>query len=92
VIIYRPHRGSLVASLSEKEEFSFIEEMKIYIEEQFDGYVKAEDVVLYGEIMNEKTTGWKDCQMVCVKAFNGEDYIAKYGCPQCIGYYATDYK
>lgn len=103
MIIYRPHRGGLAETMEEAKEFETEEEMKKYIYEYhkayfFDlGYNNApfeiEDIVIDNENPHEDNRiGWHNAMHVCVKRYGNEDYMKKYGCPQCIGMCATDYE
>lgn len=103
MIIYRPHRGGLTEAMAEAKEFETEEEMKQYIYEQHKayfldlGYPNApfgiDDIVIDKENPHEDNRiGWLDTMYVCVKRYGDEDYIKKYGTPQCIGMCATDYK
>lgn len=97
MIIYRPHRCGLVESMVEAKEFDSSDEMKQYIVEQWtenrDGrkMFDVDDVVLGSEMVDDPRTGWHDTRYVCIKRFGDEDYMAKYGSPQCIGMCAKDY-
>jgi hypothetical protein len=66
--------------------------MKEYIVKEWDGYFPVEDIVIYGKSVNDDRNGWKDTRYVCTKSFGEQDNIKLYGCPQCIGMCATDYK
>jgi hypothetical protein len=92
MIIYRPHRGRLDEAMKEAVEFNNIQEMKEYIVEEWDGYFSVDDIVIGDDIMNDERNGWKDTRHVCTKWFGEDDNIKLYGCPQCIGWCATDYK
>jgi hypothetical protein len=92
MIIYRPHRGgSVFEALAEAKEFNSIEEMKEYIVSKWDGYFSEEDIVLGNDVINDSRIGWEDARHVCVNKIGNEDYIEKYGSPQCIGWCATIY-
>ncbi len=88
MIIYRPHRGSLIEFMSEAKEFKNEEQMKSYIVKHYIGYISTDDIVIDDEIVNDDRNGWKDTRYVCIKRMGNEDYI----CPQCIGMCATDFK
>ena len=92
MIIYRPHRGSLDEAMSEAKEFNDETEMKKYIVEQWDGYLSVEDIVIGDIGLNDDRNGWRDTRYVCTKRMGSQDYIREYGCAQCIGMCATDYK
>lgn len=96
MVIYRPHRGGLAESMAEAREFEDFEAMKRYIVEESAYYwgkpaFAISDIVIDGEQISDNRIGWKDERNVCVKRYFGEDYMEKYGCPQCIGMCATDY-
>ena len=81
---YRPHRGSLSASMKEETVYNNIEEMKEAIACE---YYDKEDIVLKAiRRPSDDPTQPPSLTMVGVKRFGDEDYIKLYGCPQCIGY------
>lgn len=94
MIIYRPHRGSLIDSMQDAKEFNNEQEMKEYILKEWDNLFSIEDIVISNESTNDERIGWKDSRYVCIKRLRlGKvNYIERYGCPQCIGMCATDYK
>lgn len=103
MIVYRPHRGGLAEAMAEAKEFETEEEMKRHIFECHKSYFldlgypdapfEVDDIVIDRENPHEDNRiGWNDAMYVCVKCYGNEDYIKKYGCPQCIGMCATDYE
>ena len=98
MIIYRPHRGGLAESLSKAKEFETEEEMKQHIIEHYKNLLpglvpfEIDDIVIGGEDVDDDRCGWHDTRCVCIKRLVDEDYMDKYGCPQCIGMCATDYE
>lgn len=93
MIIYRPHKGGLAEAMAEAKEFETEEEMKQYISEQYLKFVSPEDIVIEEHsTIDDDCCGWHDTKDVCIKRNGEENYIEKYGCPQCIGFYATDYE
>ena len=92
MIIYRPQRGSLSDAMTEKQEFESEEDMKNYIVEEWGGFIQFDDIVIYGEAIEDKRIGWIDTRSVCTNKFGGQDNIEKYGYPQCIGFCATNYR
>ena len=77
--------------MAEKKEFESEYAMKKYIVEQWYNMFSIEDIVLSEEIMNDERIGWEDTRYVCTKRLGNEDYIEKYGVPQCIGMCATKF-
>jgi hypothetical protein len=91
-IIYRPHGGgSVFDSLEKAKEFNTIQEMKEYVVEQWDNLFSDKDVVITNEFVEDGRIDWKDVRHVCIKRLGKDNYISKYGTPQCIGYCATEY-
>jgi len=91
MIIYRPHRGSLTDAMAEVKEFNNEQEMKEYIVEQWNGYISIDNIVIDDNPINDDRIGWKDTRYVCTKILGKDDYMKKYGYPQCIGMCATNY-
>jgi len=91
MIIYRPHRGSLADAMAEAKEFNNEQEMKEYIVKQWNGYIFIDDIVIDDNPINDDRIGWKDTRYVCTKRLGEDDYMKKYGYPQCIGMCATNY-
>ena len=92
MIIFRPHRGTLAEAMKEVKEFDNVEAMKNHIVESWNHLFTADDVVINDESeVNDERIGWEDTKYVCVKRIGTEDYVAKYGKPQCIGMCATKY-
>jgi len=101
MIIFRPHRmGMDIGEAMEKaKEFNTVDEMKEYIVELWQGgsgsptLFTIDDIVINKEsAVNDTRIGWEDSMYVCVKRMGDEDYIEKYGTPQCIGMCATKYR
>lgn len=97
MIIYRPHRGGLAEAMAEAREFESIEAMKEYIVEH-DGSIpewghpfEVDDIVIGENLGPDNRIGWNDVHHICTKRYYSEDFMAKYGNPQCIGMCATDY-
>jgi len=91
MIIFRPHRGSLIEAMAEAKEFDNVQEMKEYIVKDWNNYFSIDDVVIINEPHEDERVGWKDTKYVCTKRFGEQDNIALCGYPQCIGMCATDY-
>ena len=80
VIKYRPHKGSLADSMDLAKRFFSVEDMKSYIVENWNDFIKPEDIVIDEEVTYDDRTKW-NTQYVCVKKLGKE----KYDTPQCIG-------
>lgn len=103
MIIYRPHRGRLSEAMQEAREFNTEDEMKQHIYEEHKRYFskigfdsapfEIEDIVIKEDtVINDSRTGWHDTMYVCVNRYGNDDYMEKYGTPQCIGMCARDYE
>lgn len=97
MVIYRPHRGGMVESMAETVEFESLYDMKAYIvKKDFETWgrpmLSVDDIVIDEDVISDDRIGWEDVRYVCTKRYGSEDFIEKYGCPQCIGYCATRYK
>ena len=99
MIIFRPHRRLLAEAMAEAQEFNNEQEMKKHIvklwHEGLEGLqlFTTDDIVIdENSEVNDERIGWEDTKYVCVKRMGNEDYMQKYGTPQCIGMCATRYK
>lgn len=97
MVIYRPHRGGLAESMDEAVQFEDFNSMKEYIVKRNceiwgKPMFSVDDIVIDEEISPDDRIGWEDVRYVCVKRYGNENFIKKYGCPQCIGYCATKYR
>lgn len=101
MIIFRPHRMGMDIgeAMAEAKEFDNVEEMKKYIVNMYKGFggfkelFTADDIVIdENSSVNDDRIGWENSMLVCVKRVGNEDYMKKYGVPQCIGMCATKYK
>ncbi len=55
-------------------------------------YFNLWDIVIGDEVADDSRCGWHDTRDVCIKRFGDENFMGKYGCPQCIGFCATNYE
>lgn len=101
MIIFRPHRMGMdiEEAMAEAKEFDSVEEMKQYIVKRVKGWgsqkelLTADDIVIdENSAVSDDRIGWEDSMYVCAKRMGDEDYMKKYGTPQCIGMCATKYK
>lgn len=95
MIIYRPHRGSLEDAMKEAEAFNNWYQMTQYIASKWNlavgqKVISPDDIVMDTEPIDDKRTGWKDVHMVLLTRVGNENFMEKYGNPQCIGYCTYD--
>ena len=91
MIKYRPHRGGMSEAMEEAKEFDSIDDVKVYVYQQHkELHGKApfglDDIVIGEAVGDDSRIGWKNVRQVCVKRYFADDYMAKYGCAQCIGW------
>ena len=91
MIIARLHRGGLAESMETAKTFDSIDEMKLWFVENRNNAFFVDDIVIEDEVTFDSRIGW-NTQYVCIKRYKNENYIEKYGCPQCIGMCDLDYK
>lgn len=102
MIIFRHHRGLLADSMKTAREFESFEDLQDYIVKYLKPYMNLipEDIVPYGEPVNDERIGWEDSDYLCVKGYNEvsdrdgfEKYFGgRYEHPLCIGMFAIKYK
>ena len=81
MINYRPHRGSLVDSMDESQEFVSEIDMMKYIIKQWSNFLSIESLSIDPKSMDDDRIGWHDSHYVCTSRM-GDDI---YETPQCIG-------
>jgi hypothetical protein len=84
MIIARLHRGGLAESMETAKTFETLDEMKEWFSEQHHKAFSPDDVVIEENVRYDERISWHT-QYVCTKRYGNEDYINKYGSPQCIG-------
>lgn len=95
MVTYRPHRGSLEDSMKEARTFDNWYQMTQYIANNWNlavgkKVIDPDDIVMDLESTDDERTGWKDVHMVLITRIGNENFMEKYGNPQCIGYCTYD--
>ena len=107
MIIFRPHRGSLLTAMKESKEFLSLKDLLNYIVEEhnkmcsfFQIDINDLSIKLYSN--KDDRIGWKDVFIICFESYdNINDKIGyhkyfngeKYNHPcGVIGFFSTDYK
>lgn len=85
MIKYRPQRGGLDEAMSEMKVFENIADLLDYIVEDWQGYIKIEDICFSKSYGLDGRINWKSWRYVCVSRIGDENYISKYNTPQAIG-------
>ena len=86
MIKYRPQRGGLSEAMAEAREFESYDDMFDFVCKDWNGWVKKEDIVLTDPFGDDDRIGWKNVRHICIAKLGNEDYIEKYGNPQCIAW------
>lgn len=82
-IKYRPLKESLNESIKAIKEFNTVEEMYEYIAQDWQGYIKTEDLSLSDPLtIIDARIGWKNFRYVLTAAIGNQRYMNK----QVIGY------
>lgn len=91
MILYRPHRNSISASIKDEQSFHTIEEMKRFIHDEWIKICNflggkepfSIDDIIIGEVIgDDPRIAWKNVRHVCVKRMLNDNYTI----PQCIGF------
>lgn len=82
MIKYIPHRGSLFDAIKEYREFDNIADMLIYIQQNSDGMVSANDIIIGESLGLDDRIGWKSTRHILTKKFGSECSDN----PMCIGW------
>ena len=95
MITYRPHRGSLEDAMKEVKTFDNWYQMTHYIANNLNlaigkKVIDPDNIVMDEKPVNDDRAGWKDVHMVLVTRVGNENFMEKYGNPQCIGYCTYD--
>lgn len=95
MIVYRPHRGSLEDAMKEVKTFDNWYQMTHYIANNWNlavgrKVINPDDIVMDDKSVNDDRVGWKDVHMVLATRIGNDNFMEKYGNPQCIGYCTYD--
>lgn len=95
MIVYRPHRGSLEDAMKEVKTFDNWYQMTHYIANNWNfavgkKVIDSDDIVMDDKSVNDDRVGWKDVHMVLATRIGNDNFMEKYGNPQCIGYCTYD--
>lgn len=90
MVIARLHRGGLDESMATARTFESAEEMKKWFCDEYENAFDVDDVVIGDEEIFDYRVGW-NTRHVCTKRYGEENFVKKYGTPQCIGMCDLDY-
>ena len=95
-ILYRDHRSSLAEAIATVREYCTVDEMKAGIAEAYNrlrreaGFsgdaFSAEDISVGDDLGADDRIGWANTHYVCIRRLGDDDFVARIGVPQAIGF------
>lgn len=95
-ILYRDHRSSLAEAIATVREYCTVDEMKVGIAETYNrlrreaGFsgdaFSAEDISVGDDLGADDRIGWANTHYVCIRRLGDDDFVARIGVPQAIGF------
>ena len=97
-ILYRDHRGTLDEAMKTMREYRTVDELKAGLAAAYNklhhelGYrgdaFAAEDVSISDDLGPDDRIGWPNTHYVCIRRMGDDDFVARFGSPQAIGFCA----
>lgn len=97
-ILYRDHRGTLDEAMKTMREYRTVDELKVGLAATYNklhhdlGYrgdaFAAEDVSISDDLGPDDRIGWPNTHYVCIRRMGDDDFVARFGSPQAIGFCA----
>lgn len=97
-ILYRDHRGTLDEAMKTMREYRTVDELKAGLSAAYNklhhdlGYrgdaFSAEDVSISDDLGPDDRIGWPNTHYVCIRRMGDDDFVARFGSPQAIGFCA----
>ena len=85
MIKFYKHSGGSIYD-AEIHKFRSITDFLHYLEEEFEPYFEAKDIVIGESVGPDPRIGLKSVRHVMTWRFGAEDYFLKYHVPQCFGF------
>ena len=95
-ILYRDHRGTLDEAMKTVREYRTVDELKAGITEAYnklrhetgfhDDAFSVDDISISDDLGPDDRIAWPNTHYVCIRRMGDEDFVAKYGSPQAIGF------
>lgn len=95
-ILYRDHRGSIAEAMETIREYRTVDEMKAGIAETYNrlrreaGFsgdaLSAEDISVGDDLGADDRIGWANTHYVCIRRLGDDDFVARIGVSQAIGF------
>ena len=97
-ILYRDHRGTLDEAMKTMREYRTVDELKAGLAAAYNklhhelGYrgdaFSAEDVSISDDLGPDDRIAWPNTHYVCIRRMGDDDFVARFGSPQAIGFCA----
>ena len=97
-ILYRDHRGALDEAMKTMREYRTVDELKAGLAAAYNklhhdlGYrgdaFSVEDVSISDDLGPDDRIGWPNTHYVCIRRMGDDDFVARFGSPQAIGFCA----
>lgn len=97
-ILYRDHRGALDEAMKTIREYRTVNELKAGLAAAYNklhrdlGYrgdaFSAEDVSISDDLGPDDRIAWPNTHYVCIRRMGDDDFVARFGSPQAIGFCA----
>lgn len=97
-ILYRDHRGTLDEAMKTMREYRTVDELKVGLAAAYNklhrdlGYrgdaFSVEDVSVSDDLGPDDRIGWPNTHYVCIRRMGDDDFVARFGSPQAIGFCA----
>ena len=97
-ILYRDHRGTLDEAMKTMREYRTVDELKTGLAAGYNklhhdrGYrgdaFSVEDVSISDDLGPDDRIAWPNTHYVCIRRMGDDDFVARFGSPQAIGFCA----
>ena len=97
-ILYRDHRGTLDEAMKTMREYRTVDELKTGLAAAYNklhhdlGYrgdaFSVEDVSISDDLGPDDRIAWPKTHSVCIRRMGDDDFVARFGSPQAIGFCA----
>lgn len=95
-ILYRDHRGALDEAMKTIRECRTVDDLKAGITEAYNklhhdlGFrgdaFSVDDISISDDLGPDDRIAWPNTHYVCIRRMGDDDFVAKYGSPQAIGF------
>ena len=97
-ILYRDHRGTLDEAMKTMREYRTVDELKTGLAAAYNKLhhdlgsrgdaFSVEDVSISDDLGPDDRIAWPNTHYVCIRRMGDDDFVARFGSPQAIGFCA----